>query len=538
MPKDPLALYLVLTPEFGGTRFGPFEGLEVRIGSDASRSDITVPESLGARPAHAKVIQRGRDAYLLSPAERSAGLWLWQGAARRPTQVTSPTAIQHGDSFALVTPEGPRFRVELGPLPADILAKRKPSPYRRRYGPAVWFAEIRRLVIARFYTFSFVSLAARGWYAITSGAIFHPRILLPFLAIMSGYSACGVTSCSAMRFRSQATTATVRHEKCQEKLGYAENLSKKVEDWTFDQLAAVILEAVDMGPALQGNDQLLEAVRSEATSIAANPRAYAWITAADSRQDTFARWRERIDSDQGIDATTRKLAAYLAATPDRLPGEWEKLIDTQDEAVCGRGPIRLSWRQANSLGLPSVQLDAYFPGDGTATDIGTRAQALARTAQKGNVPMVDTPQSEVQVLQQGAASCVFVPGPDDRDDIGKLARMVQEQVGTKAKYLPSAGDSMGAVARIAKLVAADVPAVDWRRSPPEIDLKAGFPGPLKKIPGGDKVLARTAEVIARAIVLPCDAVLNGDPGKMAAIFGDLPDAIPCLVLNYQLGRRQ
>ena len=31
---DDLVTYLRLDPEFGGTRFGPFEGLEVRLGSN------------------------------------------------------------------------------------------------------------------------------------------------------------------------------------------------------------------------------------------------------------------------------------------------------------------------------------------------------------------------------------------------------------------------------------------------------------------------------------------------------------------------
>ena len=33
MPAQDLVLYLTLSPEFGGTRFGPFEGIEARLGS-------------------------------------------------------------------------------------------------------------------------------------------------------------------------------------------------------------------------------------------------------------------------------------------------------------------------------------------------------------------------------------------------------------------------------------------------------------------------------------------------------------------------
>ncbi|MFT4978994.1 MAG: hypothetical protein ACI8S6_004904, partial [Myxococcota bacterium] len=45
--NEHLVTYLSLTPEFGGTRFGPFEGLGVRLGADANRCHIVLPESLG-----------------------------------------------------------------------------------------------------------------------------------------------------------------------------------------------------------------------------------------------------------------------------------------------------------------------------------------------------------------------------------------------------------------------------------------------------------------------------------------------------------
>ena len=42
MLEEELATYLRLTPEFGGTRFGPFEELEIRLGSDADRCHIVL----------------------------------------------------------------------------------------------------------------------------------------------------------------------------------------------------------------------------------------------------------------------------------------------------------------------------------------------------------------------------------------------------------------------------------------------------------------------------------------------------------------
>ena len=122
-----LVLYLVLSPEFGGTRFGPFEGLEARLGSNKERSHITLPESLGVAKEHCKVIRQGPASLILAPTERTAAVYLWKGDARRPVQVQTPTAVRPGDSFSLVTPEGPRFFIELGELPQEIKDQRTKS---------------------------------------------------------------------------------------------------------------------------------------------------------------------------------------------------------------------------------------------------------------------------------------------------------------------------------------------------------------------------------------------------------------------------
>ena len=54
---DTLVTYLRLTPEFGGTRFGPFEGVEIRLGSNGEQCHIVLPESLGVFPEHVKLVR-------------------------------------------------------------------------------------------------------------------------------------------------------------------------------------------------------------------------------------------------------------------------------------------------------------------------------------------------------------------------------------------------------------------------------------------------------------------------------------------------
>ena len=64
--------YLQLSPEFGGTRFGPFRGVEIRLGSDPDANDISLPADLGVAPQHLKVLQQGENTFIIAPVDRTA----------------------------------------------------------------------------------------------------------------------------------------------------------------------------------------------------------------------------------------------------------------------------------------------------------------------------------------------------------------------------------------------------------------------------------------------------------------------------------
>lgn len=537
MPRDDLVLYLVLAPEFGGTRFGPFEGLEVKIGNaPAPRTDIQVPESLGALPQHVKVIRQGASgALLLTPNERAASVWLWQGQARRPIQINTATAVAPGDSFSLGTPEGPRFRIELGPLPPEVLAARRPKSRPRKFGFGVWFAEARRLFFARLYTISFVSLGARAWYAITSGGIFHPRILLPLLAIMSGYTACGVSSCSALRYRSKVVVAEKSATDCRESLTYAQgNRDGNGAADPFDELVAKITGSSQVGRALSADPGLADLVRQSARQMTLDSSAYAWFNEEGSRRSAFIAWRERIEGADTIDPDTRAFLPYFAAVPERVKGDWDRVVDSTDKMACTRGPIRLTWRQGRHLGFTTLGLDAYTNGDVNTIDTAMRLELLRRTAATvGVVDVGDVPSAAV-ALTQGAV-CAYEDVEDDRADLSRVASIIVAQTNRSAKFVPGPEERFGTVARIAKILAADIPEVDWTLDHPVITFGDNpIAVPLKTVPGGSKVLERTAEIIARRLVIPCNAVLGKDAKKMETVLGKLPEPVPCLVLNYRL----
>ena len=85
-----------------------------------------------------------------------------------------------------------------------------------------------------------------------------------------------------------------------------------------------------------------------------DPRVYAAML---DPQMTYScgYWRHADDL-----ATAQELLPYLAATRNRTLGEWEKMMDSEDVQVCGRGPIRLTYRQGKRLGLEKVALDAEY----------------------------------------------------------------------------------------------------------------------------------------------------------------------------------
>lgn len=536
-----LVLYLVLSPEFGGTRFGPFEGLEARLGSSKERSHITLPESLGVAKEHCKVIRQGPASLILAPSERTAAVYLWKGDARRPVQVQTPTAVRPGDSFSLVTPEGPRFFIELGELPPEIKEQRtKSGPNRRKNLTAGKFADAgRNLLLARLYTFSPVSLGMRAWYFVQSGAIWQPRIIILGAIMAFGYISTGVSACTAFKFRTDWARSEDSAKQCRENLAYAENMGTDVENFAFDELAATVTGSRAVGQALKKDTAFMGKVKEQSKKIMENPDLYAWMYEDSKRPEEFAKWREAVDKSDSFDADTKKLLPYLAATRNRVQGEWDRVLDSKEVEVCGRGPVRMTYRQAKNLGVSSVALDAFVAGDATAVanDEVERTKLLSKTAEAAGEPPLDTNVASTAVnVRQGEKTCVAAEGDDDRDALSKVVGVLEDQLGKSAKFVPDTDSPWVAAARIAKFYAADISGakfVDVKKSP--IDFSRQSPtSVLGDVGGGSWVVDRTAELIARSVVLPCDAVLNGDKKKMEATFGPLPNPVSCLVLNYRL----
>ena len=96
MIDEERATYLRLAPEFGGTRFGPYEGQEVRLGSDPDRCHIVLQSELGVQAEHVKLFRESEENLILAPSDRTAAVFLFRANGSRPNQVSTPTRSPSG----------------------------------------------------------------------------------------------------------------------------------------------------------------------------------------------------------------------------------------------------------------------------------------------------------------------------------------------------------------------------------------------------------------------------------------------------------
>lgn len=545
MVRDNTAVYVNVAPEFGGGRLGPFNQMEIRFGCDNSKCHVFIPEQLGVSREHAKVLRQDDGSLIVTPAERTAAVFVWKGDARRPTQVLTPTALRSGDAISLVSPDGPKFFVEVGKMPVEPKATGA-AQMRKRFSVGGLIREIQRVAMATLYTFSPVAIAARIKLAWESGLIFTPRFIVSAMLLLSGWIMAAPTGCAAFQQSRAAAAAAEKASSCQEQLDALNGIREgNVMSMNIAQLIGQLLTP-DIYTALDKDTELREAVKTSARSIASNADQYRWIFEGGNPQTEFMSWRKQVEEEQKgkLDEGTKKLLPFLAAIPGRKNLEFGKTLDSKEEYVCARGPLRMTWRQGHALGLAEARLDAYTSGD--TTDSNIRSNLLKKTAGTAMDPSLDAMiqdptelESETVNLLQGNDYCVSQTGTDDRESVSKLGKMAAAAMGINAPNLPNGERSNNAgPARIARYFAADIPGIHFGGGlGTEVNFNLQIlSNAVKTIPKHDWVMQQTAEVIARSFMLPCMAALQ-DKSKQQAlllVFGKIPDPVTCLVLNYRL----
>ena len=175
--------WLQLPPEMGGTRFGPFRGGIVQIGTDNRQCQIVLQPTPGIAPVHVTVAVQGPGSYLVQPIQRGFGLFVVRaGGGMSP--VAAAVQASAGDTLVVGTPSGPRFTLTYEEASVQVNGARQTQ---QRQGGASGFAgrlgqELMRQQKARWLM---RNPLYREYYRLShryrSGALTNPRVLVGLL---------------------------------------------------------------------------------------------------------------------------------------------------------------------------------------------------------------------------------------------------------------------------------------------------------------------------------------------------------------------
>lgn len=531
--------FLQLSQEFGGTRFGPFQGVEIRLGSDPSRNDITLPEALGVAPEHVKLLKQQDGSFILAPIDRTASVFFFRGGGNKPKQLQTPMAVQGGDAFALVTTEGPRFyiTVEIDRAAIEAAAQESEGPGlnlpRVNVNTGGIANELRRVGFAKFFATKAGNFAMNAWRMIATGQIFSPVYIVMGMTMLSGWVMAGGASCTALSFNRTKSGYQQQLTNCRDQLGVEDDADG---DPTVPGLTRKILVDRAWSPTIENDPELYQAYAQHLRMVFADAERYKWVYTRKGSE--FEKFKTALEA-TGMPANLVRVMAYSAA----LPGyggtrEWGMVLNSDDDEVCGRGPLNMTYAQAYRLGLSNLQLDAFVDRSLAASnDLEKKEEALTKTASRIDAPTTfdrDLVKSAGADLQ-GGAECLYVLGDDDRTDTQEIARAIQRKLGASVTSgLPVESEQFWIASRLVKLYA-----LDFRLPPPD-DLKLDArQGPsttmnLANVKPSRKnyALNQAAAAIARAVAIPCLATLDKETRRSPPKFlGELPNLGSCAIVK-------
>ena len=532
------ALYLRLSEDFGGARFGPFEGVEVGLGSDDS-NDICIPESFGVAPEHAKVvIQEGRG-ILITPVAQTTPIYVWKGRASKPNQISTPTAVRHGDSFALVSAHGPRFFVEIDSLPEEVLAQRRNFRGKENLTKDAMKKEARRRMFLRVMTTGWGQRIGKAWWFVRSGQIFLPRNIFKIVGIGGGWVMGTLAMCSKADSEAELVAD-------QEKLDAEKERTGNMDYITLGQQLSRVTGLRSFEYLLPLEEELAGKIREKAKRLYARKNAHAWLTnpakAGSGRLTKFMSNHEQIQEWTKIDEDTRRLLPWAGASGrafrDNDDNSWWALEkDSEGNKVCHRGPLSMTWTQAAQLGM-DTKLDFFaldLPQEGDET---TKAlQTSARRVQSFDRESITESLSLVTRHPEGTddSYCRVVEGNDARDSLSGLESALRSGRGGLPEFDPDSHHL--STATLMKFFSADTKGADFSGGAAVIDFRDSLAGGLATAESDaiPWVIDRTAETIAAAAVLPCvrrtEFRDNELPDSLAGENGGY-QPIDCILLRY------
>lgn len=186
--------YLQLAPEQGGTRFGPFPGGVIQIGSASDHCQITL-STPGIAPVHAMISVMGGGRFTVQPTQQGLGLSLIQRGQTQLWPIEAPVTANVGDRVIIGDANGASFELQWEEnAAAGPTAGRIPS-LGSGFGTGI-AAELQRQAFAK-------SLAKAGpmrdlyhlYQRAQSGALSNPRVIVSILGTVAVGSFAAVTGC-------------------------------------------------------------------------------------------------------------------------------------------------------------------------------------------------------------------------------------------------------------------------------------------------------------------------------------------------------
>lgn len=553
------AIYLRLSPEFGEHRFGPYENLEVRVGSDRQNCAICI-ENFGALPIHCKLLIQGEKDLILVPSERSAEVFLWR-KNKIPEQIFGATAVVPGDAFSIIMQNGPKFIIEWDELPEEIKVAREKAASRsgvgrNRLSKKSMGDEVKRQAFTQLLVMGPMQLLQRAVIFVKSGAIYQPRNIIAGAVLLSGWIIGGSMSCRASKQAGVAQAATERFDDCDKKLQKHEGATAGeigVSDAVF-----YISNSDNLRLLLEEDDDLFERVKKKSKSLFRQDLSWLFDPKRSAHASEVGSWIKSVQSfKDSFDPDTARLLMWNVSEKDRKSTDFYIDQNPNGGMQCGRGILQFSYQQATHLGL-KVQPDVFHEGN-SAKLTSKEKQDLLKTTMLHTLDIDEDSDDAKAVLESLGGkeltlkwpkgknvkeTCLYISDvDDDRDDATKVLSGIQEIIGLNKKELPRTSNQVSPGARIATLYIAGIDRKDFRDSFPlskfdDYSLSESLDG----LEGGDLVLEQTAEAIARSLVYPCRLVLEGNEKAQAHFVKepetDLPKPLHCFAYQWDVLKKK
>lgn len=534
--------FLQLAPEFGGTRFGPFDAVEVRLGSDPAQNDITLPETLGVAAQHVKIFKQQDDSYILAPVDRSAAVFHYRAGTARPKQVLAPMAVANGDAFSLVTPEGPRFYIQLERDPRAVEKALEESQ-----GPG-WpgkvklpknlqkglVAEIRRRGFAAVFTTRIGNTFMRTWTMVKTGQIFSPRYIVAGMLMLSGWMFAGGATCTALRSNTKKNDFVDQLSNCKDQLGVTQGEEGDLTDPTVPDLTKVVLEDAEWKNTMLADKDLYEAYARALRDVYVDASRYTWVYTR--KGSPYTQFKAALDA-VGMPPALVRTLAFAAASPtyDR---PWSLVKDSEGAEVCGRGVLSLTYRQSYNLGLSTLQPDALVERQlAESNDVAKQREALDNTLKSAGTEYEyrDDLIQSVGAELQGGLMCLYVDGNDDRSDVKQVAAALQRKIGASVtRNLPRESEAHWIAARLVMMYALDFKAHELENVTFDARMAPSIALSTKDVKQERRTYAirEAARILARAAAIPCLARFDKDQREVPTWFMEKPPKLgSCAILK-------